>query len=170
MSQLTADTKRIGESDYLMRQLPPMQSHDLLMDVSKMLGPSLGPLLDTLFVGKDAAAVMDMDIGPAFFTQAAVAFFKGIDKKVISNTISAFAKVSEVDGKPLHLILDDHFHGNLHEMYGWLAWGMSVQWGKSVRALVKGIASWGAEAIAKMAAMQAGTLNSPPISTGLSGG
>lgn len=147
MSQTTPETTTIGGKTYTMYMLPPMQSHDLLMDVAKMVGPSIGPVLDTvvgMLTGGGIEQAMDTELGPSFFTKAAGAFFGGVDKKVIRDTIEAFKGVSEVNGAPLKGIFDAHFMGALEEMYQWVAWGMRVQWGKSLSALVAGLKDKGA--------------------------
>jgi hypothetical protein len=151
MSQATLETTQFDGHTYGMYQLPPMVSHDLLMDFTRMVGPAVGPLLDTLFAafsGKGVEAVLEMDLTPSFFTAAAGSLFGGIDKRVIENTIRKFSEYSEVDGmKMTPGIFEAHFLGNLDAMYRWLAWGMKVQWGKSLRALAEGLKNRGAQMI-----------------------
>lgn len=138
MSQKEGTQTRIGEHEYLMYMLPPMVSHDLLIDVAKMVGPALGPVLDALFSkaeGADFSAILGQEIGTEFFSKAASAIFGGLDKKVLKDVIKEFRGVTFVDGKPLDPIFDFHFQGELGDLHHWLVWGMKVQWGKSFRAL-----------------------------------
>jgi hypothetical protein len=143
MSQADSQKITFGETTYEMFQLPPMESHDLLMDLTKMVGPAVGPLMDSLvsiLSGSGVEAILDLDLGAACFSQSTHSLFHELDKQVLRNTIKAFSKVTLVSGKgKLVDIFDAHFLGGLDEMYRWLAWGMRVQWGKSVRALVNGM-------------------------------
>ncbi len=140
MSQFDAETKEIDGEKYEVYMLPPMQSHDLLMDVAKMIGPALGPVLDKLFSGgRSAGEVLDMEVSSEFFTKASSALFSGLDKKVLHDVIKALRSVTHVGGKKLDSVFDVHFKGRLDNMYKWLAFGMSVQWGKSFSALVSAV-------------------------------
>jgi hypothetical protein len=154
MSQVEAVETQIGESKYEMYMLAPMVSHGLLMDVGKMVGPAIGPVLDALFSkagGENKIEqVMDQEIGADFFSSAAKALFENINKKTLADVINAFKTVTHVDGMPLDKIFDAYFMGKLDEMYRWLFWGMRVQWGKSLSAL-------GTEA-----AVQSAKIKAPP--------
>lgn len=137
MSQLDAEKKVIGGKTFEVYMLPPMDSHELLMDVAKMVGPSLGPVLDKLFgEGRSKGEVLEQELGTEFFTKAASALFSGIDKKVLADVMQALREVTHVDGVPLDGSFDMQFKGNLDSMYKWLFFGMKVQWGKSLGALV----------------------------------
>jgi hypothetical protein len=137
VSQLDAEKKVIGGKTYEVYMLPPMQSHELLIDVAKMVGPALGPVLDKLFSGdRSKGEVLDQELGVEFFTKAASALFSGLDKKVLNDVMSALRQVTHVDGVALDTNFDFHFKGNLDSMYKWLFFGMKVQWGKSFGALV----------------------------------
>jgi hypothetical protein len=138
MSQAEPQSTVIGGHDYSMHMLPPMESHNLLMDVVKMVGPSLGPVFD-MFYGtiKAGDAALDEEVPIEFFTKAASALFGELDKAVLNRVIDSFKNVTVVENVGrLSKTFDAHFQGNLHEMYEWLGWGMSVQWGKSLSALV----------------------------------
>lgn len=139
MSQTNSEKTKIGDKEYEMYMLPPMQSHDLLMDVAKMVGPALGPLIDALFskaTGKGADDLMGQELGTDFFTKAAGALFSGVDKSILKNVIDTFKEITFVGGTPLKGIFEAHYLGKLDEMYKWIGWGMRVQWGKSLNALV----------------------------------
>lgn len=151
MSQKVGTLQRIGEHDYTMYMLAPMISHDLFIDVLKMVGPALGPVVDALLKQgetKDLTGFLQQDLGVDFFTKAASSLFGGLDKKILAATIAAFRTVSFVDEKPLDGIFDEHFRGDLGGMYQWLLWGMRVQWGKSLSALGSAVVAQGAAALA----------------------
>ena len=76
MSQKDEMSKRIGEHEYTVQMLPPLKSHDLLVSVTKMIGPSVGPLLDMLVSqAKPGSAIMDQVVSPDFFGKAASVLF-----------------------------------------------------------------------------------------------
>jgi len=168
MSQFNSVEKEIGESTYSMYMLKPITSHNLLMDVVKMVGPGLGSVVGSLFSGadkQDAKTIMEKEVNPELITGALSQLFKDVNKQTLEQVIKAFRQQTHVDGKELNGIFDVHFMGKLDEMYIWLTWGMSVQWGKSLSALASGVSGPGAaKARAAVAALQ-----SPSTSTGSSG-
>jgi hypothetical protein len=136
---MATEETTINSSSYEMHMMSPRKSHRLLVEVVKMIGPSLGPVADMFFSGsKPAADVMDQKLTPEFFTKAAQALFSSLDERILDKVIDALAEKTMVDGKLLSNkgVLDLHYMGKLDEMYKWLAWGMTVQWGKSLSALV----------------------------------
>lgn len=145
MTQFDGETRELEGNKYTIYMLSPMVSHDLLVDVSKMVGPALGPVMD-VFLGGAAAGkdVANTELDAGFFSKAASAFFGGMDKATIRNVITTMAEVTHVDGKPLKGIFEIHFRGKLHVMYMWLAFAFEVQWGKSLGALVSTIQTKGA--------------------------
>lgn len=139
MSQHDAVSTTIDGCKYEMNYLPPMESHELFMDVVKMVGPTLGPLFDLLFAGKakssDLKTMLDQEIGPDFFSRATTSLFDALNKDVSRRVIEGLRKVSRADGTSLDSQFDVHFHGRLDSMYKWVFWGMRVQWGKCFGAL-----------------------------------
>jgi hypothetical protein len=79
-----------------------------------------------------------------FFSKAATALFGGLRKDVLERIIRALRGVTQVNGKSLDPVFDAFFLGKLDLMYGWLVWGMSVQWGKVFGALLGGLNKQGA--------------------------
>jgi hypothetical protein len=136
-----------------MYMLSPMISHELFIDVCKMVGPSLGPAIDALIKkftpDSNLGGLLEQELSGDFFTKALTALFGGLDKKILRDTINAFKTVTHADGMALVDIFDAHFHGRLDALYEWLLWGMRVQWGKSLSALGKGLLARGAAAQVK---------------------
>ena len=164
MSQADPHAKTIGEHEFVMYMLPPMQSHDLLMDVIQMVGPGLGPVFDALGSKAKDKALSDLlseDLTSDFFTKAAETLFSGLRKDVLEKSIKALRKVTQIDGKSLDSTFDLHFLGRLDLMYQWLIWGFQVQWGKAFGALLGGIGQQGAVGIPRF-----GKSPSPSTSTG----
>ena len=135
MPQTQGQTKEIDGNTYTMFMLSPMRSHDLLMDVVKMIGPGLGPLLDASI--SSGGVNLEQQLDAKFFSRAASALFSGIDKSIVKHVIDEFSKVTQVQGDSgtLDKYLEAHFLGRLSSMYKWIAWGMGVQWGGLVGAL-----------------------------------
>jgi len=152
MSQTQPISTEIDGKTYTMYMLPPLRSHDLLMDVVKMIGPSLGPVFDVLFASnkKSGGEVLEQEIGPDFFSKAARTLFDSLSKGITKEIIFAFAEITQVDNVTLKPIFDSHFMGRLDVMYRWLAWGMGVQWGKPLSALVSGVSGQGARIIGQV--------------------
>jgi len=153
MSQLEAISEVIDGKQYDMYMLEPLTSHDLFMDVVKMVGPTLGPIFDAAFAGRGSAEgledLLEREIGPDFFSNATTKLFGAIDKAVLNKVIAEFRKVTLVDGVELNKTFDVHFKGEIHNMYKWLLFGMKAQWGKSFSALVSGVMTQGAKTMAK---------------------
>ena len=145
MSQKTGTETTFGDKKYLMYMLPPTRSFDLMLDFAKMVGPGLGPVLDALAQSRRGAApdadIMDQELSNDFFTKAAQALFSGIDKKVIHDVRLSFAEMTEIDGVQLSGIFETHFHGDMSSLLKWYAWGIRVQWGKSLTDLVADLGS-----------------------------
>jgi len=146
MSQFNGETREIDGNKYTVYMLGPMVSHDLLVDLSKMVGPSLGPVLDvfanSLSSGKPT---LENELNADFFTKAASSLFASLDKVTLKNIINSMAEVTHVDGKPLKPIFEAHFRGKLQAMYKWLAFAMQAQWGKCLSALVDNVQARGAD-------------------------
>ena len=169
MSQAEPHTTDIGGQAYTMSMLPPMKSHRLLVKVIQMVGPSLGPVFDMFFgkAQKAGAEVLDQEVPAEFFTKAAGTLFDSLDEKILDQVIKEFKAVTVVEGLGLlENKFDAHFLGKLDEMYQWLAWGMSVQWGKVFAGLVAGAKDKMSAAIAMTGISSAIQSTSPTPSTG----
>ncbi|NIQ91020.1 MAG: hypothetical protein GWM98_04725 [Nitrospinaceae bacterium] len=137
MSQADGITKEIGDHKFTIYYLPPVESHDLLIDLAKMIGPSLGPVLGSVgseLSEKGLAAIMDIELDPEFLSQAASTLFNNLDKPVVKKVMEALRSKTLIDGKPLDKVFDVVFLGRLDLMYRWFFWGIWVQWGKSFGA------------------------------------
>jgi len=150
MSQTKPIKTEIKGHEYDMYMLDPLTSHDLMLDVMKMIGPAAGPVMDAVFgVIKTALKakvedIGDMEIPNTAFSDAFSKLFPALDKRTIRECIDTFRKITTVDGKPLakEEIFKLHYTGALDEMHAWLLWGMRVQWGKSLIGLAKETMGW----------------------------
>lgn len=155
MSQKEGVVETIGEHEYTMYMLPPIQSHNLLIDVAKMVGPALGSLIGSLMPdGKSDAdtdtekeSLYEREVDGDLLSGAVAALFRDLNKQTFEQVIAAFKSVTHVDGKELNKIFDFHFRGELDQMYLWLSLGVRVQWGKSLSALVSGASGPGVQAL-----------------------
>jgi hypothetical protein len=128
-------TKEIDGKSYTMFTLPPLESHDLLVEFTKMVVPGAGPVIDAI-VGKGLKAAFELETGSEFFTRAAKVIAGSLDNAVLRKLINGFSKVTVVQGTgKLNEIFDVHFAGRLPAMYLWLGWGIEVQWGGLLGAL-----------------------------------
>lgn len=136
MSQKSFQEKIINGYKYSVHMLPPIESNNWLIDLSKMIGPSVGPLLDK-FIGKSFEQILQTDIELEFLSKATQLLFSNLDKETIEKLMRRLSEKTLVDGKKLTDLFDVHFSGKLDEMYEWLLFAMKVQWGNSLRALWK---------------------------------
>jgi hypothetical protein len=143
MSQKDPVIKRIGDYNFKMFMLPPLLSNRLLLEVTKMIGPSVGPVVDMIFNSAKSrnTNALDIELGSDFFSKAAQALFKDLEVATTERLIEAFSKVTAVDDQPLEGRVDYFFIGELDVMYQWLAWGLKVQWGKCLSSLVSAISA-----------------------------
>lgn len=140
MSQIQPHTETIDGEEYTVYMLSPLVAMDLLVDLSKMLGPGLGPLADAMSgavkgEGVNIGALLDMEIGGDVFSRAAESLFGNLDKGVVRTAIQTLAEVSQIGGAPLWKTFEVHFRGRLGTMSKWLAFALKVQYGDFFSAL-----------------------------------
>ncbi len=144
MSQEDFQTKVIEGVEYKSFMLPPMKSQALLVQVSKMIGPSIGPVLDKLAGKTSVSDMLDQTVTADFFAKAAEAFFRDIDSDKLESVQMALMDKCHADNQPLSNIYNVVFLGRLDLMYRWMAFAMQAQWGKLSSALVPMIVAQGA--------------------------
>ena len=172
MSQLETAEEMIGDHKYTMYMLAPIRSHNLLIDVGKMVGPAFGALIGSIMPSgkaeepeeeptdseegseeeepkEDSGDLSERQVDSELLASAVALLFTGLNKKTLEQVIHAFKEVTEVDGKLFGkgTNFDQHFRGELGNMYKWLAFGMNVQWGKSLSVLASGASGPGAQAL-----------------------
>jgi hypothetical protein len=106
-------TKEIGASTYLVRQLPATQAQRLFVRLSKLVGPAIAELTTG---GKDG------------LKGAAMHVLGGLEPSDVEDITKQMAKMSEVDNKPLDKIFDVHFTGKQAELWQWLLFALEVQY------------------------------------------
>ena len=135
MSQMDCQERVIDGVTYSVYMLPPKTAMDLLVDIGKVVGPSVGTLVDAASSKGGAAALLEMSVTSEFFSKAASELFERMDKSVLRSVIDQLAKVSMADGVKLESTLDIHFRGKLGTMFKWLAFALQVQFGDFFNAL-----------------------------------
>ena len=147
MTQSAVDAQKcIDGHTYVVRMLDPLTANDLLVDVSKVIGPALGAvgssllgsgdskkalgeLLDGLKEGETPADGSALGDG---VERAIVGLVDRLEKHKLREVIGILANVTAVEmskGSPeLSSIFDVHFRGRIKAMYQWLAFALRVQY------------------------------------------
>jgi len=140
MSQHEAIKKEIDGFEYSMNMMDPLRSNKLLIQVCKMIGPAVGPVLDRMVSSKGLETELDSD----FISKAFTSLFQNMDSDKIEYLIKEFTKDCSVtiEGKTVALssIFDLHFMGAIDRMYKWFIFCTQAQWGKCLGALTSTIA------------------------------
>ena len=134
MSQDTPHTKRIGQHEYQVYMLPPLDAMDLLVDLSKVAGPTLGKLVDAVkgaFGEGGIESVMDIDtsdLSGDMISGAIAELVDRLDKRMLRELIGTLSNKTLMDGKRLNAVFDAHFAGHLGEMMRWIVFALEVQY------------------------------------------
>lgn len=140
MAQTDSNKKTINGNEYEVYMMPPTPSHELLMELLKMLGPGVGPLIDSAISGGNLDPNKEVDMG--MFSRAMATICHSLDIATTRKLINELAKVTLVNNRKLggqDGIFEAHFVGKMDELYSWLFFAARVQWGKCWGAL--GLAS-----------------------------
>lgn len=146
---LPEQSREIGGLVYRVQPLTVRKSLQVMTRVLRMAGPGFGDVAAL----EDAADKMGALIG------AASVLSGELDEAVLLFLCESFAEVSKVDLAPAKVLplgtqFDDHFRGNLPDLFEWLKFAVEVTYGPLVPWL-RGIAAKAkaeAEAEAKHAA------------------
>lgn len=128
MSQNDSHSKTIDGHTYTVYMLAPSVSLSLLTDLTKVIGPSLGPVIDVLFGQGGVEGVLKAEIDGKFFAKAATSLFSHIDKDLVKRVVDTLLEVSEVDGKKLKPIWEIQFRGKIGVLLKWLAFALKSQY------------------------------------------
>lgn len=125
-----AKTKTINETTYIVNQLQPSRSLDLLLDLVKMIGPAAAPIFANVsalssFMDKDVEG-MKLD----FLGEAVRALCSGVDKEITKAAIKTLAGVTVIDGKgKLSDVFEIHFASvGMGEMLAWVWFALQTQY------------------------------------------
>jgi hypothetical protein len=153
-----AQTKVIKDVTYSVTQLPPKQALDLLMDLIKMLGPALSPILANVTSMK--GGLLEKDVGEvlksSFISEAVNTLFTQMDKGVVMKMINQLADVTTItfpggatQGANLKSAFDAHFMGNLGALMQWIPFALHVQFADPLSDLGSVIAMYSPKSTAQ---------------------
>ncbi len=161
MSQMTTNTETIGKHTYTVGRLDPFVANDILVDIFKVLGPTIGALggvaadskMDGVSAVLDGVDLESTEEDPKLGEKLAGAFdrlAKALDKKALRDIMTAFAQVTTVDygdGRAPRLgagaAFTTHFRENYEELYPWLAFCFKHQYSAFSKPVGKLIAAAG---------------------------
>jgi hypothetical protein len=123
--------KEIGGTIYTFHTMPASVALDVLMDLVKMLGPGLSPILSNLgslqgFLGKDVD-----DAKTDFLGHSVTLLCSGLDKEKTKAIISQLGKHTMIEGKGAltSSLFESHFAGKMGEMIQWIGAALGAQYG-----------------------------------------
>lgn len=132
---------------YEMQMLPGTTSWKLMLKITKMLGPGLGKLLDTILstlrgkkqlTGKDVMqALMAMELSQSFISEIVEALVDRVEEAEVEIIIGTLAGVCSANGMILAQAghFDSHFTGRPWAIMKWLGWALQAQYSGSSRGL-----------------------------------
>ncbi len=129
---LETKTRKIGEIDYQVTQLPAPKGRRLLVRLYKILGPTLGSALKALPEGKGSGLSLGnletSSIGEALVTLADVISEDELD--YFCDVLAETTQFSKEPGRWLPLKADQDFHwsGRYGRMFQWLVFALEVNY------------------------------------------
>ncbi len=105
-------SRKIGNHEYVVRQLPATKAQRLFVRLTKIVGP----------------AIAEMAGGKAGLKGAALFIFGQLNEADVEDITKQMAAMSEVDNKPLDKVFEVHFTGKHAELWQWLTFALEVQY------------------------------------------
>ena len=116
----------IGTDEYEVAMLDPITAVKLGTRLAKVLGPVLGPILDT---PGGLEGFSQKDLNSESFTKAAKLLFEAVDQRLVLEAIETLKPVTTVNNVPLEKIFDIHFRGKIASLVKWLGLCLKAQYG-----------------------------------------
>ena len=146
MSQVDGTTETIDGFQYTVMMLAPEDSIDLLVDIAKVIGPSLGKAADAAGDGDDQKglnAFLDQEINKEFFSGIVRTMTDRLDKQAVRRAMKMLSEKTFVtidkDGKTikakLNTVFAAHFLGRPLSILKWFAFALKVNYGNFFGAL-----------------------------------
>jgi hypothetical protein len=135
MSQRDSEKLTIDDQVFEVFMLPPKQARSMLIEMTKIIGPTLGALAD---VRGGLRGLLDLDLAgmsATRFQQLAMTLVDRLDPKLLDEHMRALADVTELDGVPLSKVFDLKFRGKLGTMFKWYGFALKVNYGDFFSAL-----------------------------------
>ncbi len=145
---LGTSSTTIDQHKYEMQMLPGTRSWKLMLRITKMLGPSLGKMLDTILstirkkklagaklTGADVTqALMGMELSESFISEVVEALVDRMQESEVEFVIDELKSVCAADGTMLSgTHFDVHFTGRPWAIMKWIAWALQAQYSGSLR-------------------------------------
>lgn len=117
---------------YEMTLFGATQGYRLFLRLFKMLGPTLGKVMDA--VGEDSGNIQDVNLSSDAAVAAIDALTSHVRESDLDHLIEALKKQTHVGvggsskTVPLAGVFEMHFSGRLNSMLRWLIWGLKVQY------------------------------------------
>ena len=144
---LQAQDREVKGAIYRVHQFKATKGLGMFLELAKMVGPSLGILVDGAAPGKDGkvdlASVMSMRISGDVFGKATEALFGRMDTARVQAMIAELAEQTYVNPEPsqgdkfvpLKSIYELHFAGKLGALFAWLKFALEVQFADFLSSL-----------------------------------
>lgn len=131
---LTSQDRQIGESIYRVHTLGATPSLDLLLELGRMVGPSLGILVDGLESGK-LSEMLSAKLSGDAFGRALEGLASRMDTPKVQGMIAKLRAKTEVDVsgggafQQLAPVYEVHFAGKMSDLFAWFKFALEVQYG-----------------------------------------
>jgi hypothetical protein len=120
-------TKVIDGHTYQVQMLPGTKTWKLILRLSKMVGPSLGKMIDS--TDGNIGQLLESNIKDVFIGEAITALVERMDEADVEITIQQLAECTLVNNKPLKPIFDLHFQGDGIGVVKWLMFAIKANIG-----------------------------------------
>ncbi len=165
MGQGTITTETIEDTTYGVYMLDPLVANDMLVDIIKTIGPSVGAILGSLGEADSKDDALNTKISSESMQAAFVEFSTRVSKIQLRETMNVLARKTEVQvgdtAKMLDSVFADHFRGRIGLMYRWFYFALKVQFADFFLYMGPAIAR---------ATQAAGTAGSSSLSTSIEPG
>lgn len=120
-------TKTIDGHNYQVQMLPGTKSWKMMLRLAKMIGPSLGKVIDG--AGGDLNKLMASGISSSFISEAIAMLTSRLDEGEVELIVQQLSECTLVDNKPLKPVFDLHFQGDPIGVVKWLAFSIQANFG-----------------------------------------
>lgn len=157
MSQQTGERTTIDGIEFECFMLDPWVANDILHELFKLVGPSIGDLVGAASAGGDAKSIKETmqdrellgkKLDPALLSQGVSGLFMRLDANTTRSIMERLASVTTVKGGTgsgkLESTFQAVFIGKMGTMYKWAGWALQVQF-KSLFGSIPAAIEWFAQ-------------------------
>lgn len=148
MSQMDGETKTIDGEEFKVLMLDPLTANDLLVDITKVVGPAIASILASVLKSSNSQETLDQlldgikkkhnsdneipeDLLGDNIERSIIGLIDKIDKDKLREIIKTMESVTSVrkgnNWPSLSSIFQILFRGKIKLMYRWLAFALRVQ-------------------------------------------